>query len=174
MTAGDLPPRAPVPLDLTPASPADLATIAAVLEDARRWLAGRAIAQWPRPFADASIAEKIAAGEFWVARLDGWPVAVVRLLWADPLFWGEREQGDAVYVHTLAVRRDHAGRGIGALVLRWAEGRARARRRRFLRLDYMADNRALVGYYEREGFALLGPARIGAATVMLLEKAVDF
>ena len=173
MTAGDLPPRAPVPLDLAPASAADLATIAAVLEDARRWLAGRAIAQWPRPFADAWIAAKIAAGEFWVARLDGVPVAVVRLLWADPLFWGERERGDAAYVHTLAVRRDHAGRGIGARVLRWADDRARARRRRFLRLDCMVDNPALVAYYEREGFTPLGPARVGMTTVMLLEKAID-
>ena len=37
----------------------------------------------------------------------------------------------------------------------------------------MVDNPALVAYYEREGFTPLGPAQVGTATVILLEKAID-
>ena len=60
--------------------------------------------------------------------------------------------------------------GIGALVLQWAAGHARANGRRVLRLDCAADNLALLGYYERLGFAPVARQRVGPAVVMLLEK----
>jgi ribosomal protein S18 acetylase RimI-like enzyme len=157
-------------LDIAPASATDVAEIAALLEDARRWLAARGITQWTRPFTADWIAERVAAGEFWIARHDGVPLAVVRLLWTDPLFWQERDHGDAAYVHTLAVRRDCAGQGIGAHVLRWVEDQARARGRRTLRLDCAADNPALLRYYERQGFTPVSRQSVGPAIVILLEK----
>lgn len=158
------------PPEVVPARAADQPAIAAILDEARRWMAGRGIAQWTLPFSDEWIAAKIAADEFWVARLAGEPVAVVRLLWADPLFWGERDDGSAAYVHTLAVRRDRAGCGVGVWLLDWAAAQARARDRRALRLDCAADNRGLCAYYARAGFTARGSARVGSTTVMLFEK----
>ena len=151
----------------------DVAEIAVVLEDARRWLDGRSIAQWQRGFTSEWIAERVAAGEFWIARRAGEPVAVARLLWADPLFWQEREQGDAAYVHTLAVRHDCAAHGVGAQILRWVEEYARVRGRRVLRLDCGAQNLALIDYYQRQGFTPVAKQSVGPTTVMLLEKAIN-
>jgi GNAT superfamily N-acetyltransferase len=105
-----------------------------------------------------------------VARSDGEAVAVVRLLWTDRRFWGGRDEGDAAYVHSLAVRRDLAGRGIGAAVLAWAEREAAARGRRFLRLDCLAANAGLTAYYERAGFSPIGIVRLGGEAMLLLEK----
>jgi len=155
---------------IVPAVSHDRPAIADILEGARQWLAGRGIKQWAYPFGADWLDPRIAAGEFWVVRLGGEPVAVVRLLWSDPLFWGERDDGSAAYVHTLAVRRDHAGRGIGLWILAWAEEQARATGRRFLRLDCAASNPALFAYYERAGFTALGPAQVGDARVVLFEK----
>jgi ribosomal protein S18 acetylase RimI-like enzyme len=166
-------PRDSVALDLALAGLADVTAILALLENVRQWLAGKGIAQWTRSFTAAWIAERVSAGEFWIALHNGGPVAVVRLLWADPLFWQERDQGDAAYVHTLAVHRDYAGRGIGAWMLRWAEGRARARGRHALRLDCAADNSALLRYYERYGFTPITRQSVGPAVVLLLEKRLD-
>jgi predicted N-acetyltransferase YhbS len=146
--------------------------IAAILEDVRQWLAARGIVQWTRPFSPDWIAARIDAGELHVARRDGEPVAVVRLLWADPLFWGQRERGDAAYLHTLAVRRDRAGEGIGGAVVRWAEERARACGRSFLRVDCAAENQALGAYYQRLGFTPVGPVTVGGEKMMLFEKAL--
>ena len=160
-------------LDVRRAAPGDEAVVREILEDARRWLAARGIAQWTRPFEAEWVAAKIAAGEVHVARLDGRAVGVVRLLWEDRLFWGERERGDAGYLHTLAVRRAWAGRGIGADIVRWAEDEARGRGRRFLRLDCAAGNRALGGYYRRLGFAPVGTAAVGGETMMLFEKSLS-
>ncbi|HKG24765.1 MAG TPA: GNAT family N-acetyltransferase [Thermomicrobiales bacterium] len=162
----------PPQLTVTPAVPHDRPSIAAILEGARRWMTDQGIKQWALPFGADWLDPKIAAGEFWVVRSGGEPIAVVRLLWADPLFWAERDDGSAAYVHTLAVRRDHAGQGIGLWVLRWAEEKARAAGRRVLRLDCAASNPALLAYYERAGFTAQSLVKVGHATVMLFEKTI--
>jgi ribosomal protein S18 acetylase RimI-like enzyme len=159
-------------LDLSVATTVDVGSILLVLGDAQRWLTAQGIEQWTLPFDEGWVREKIAAGEFWLADIGGSPVAVVRLLWEDPLFWGTRDQGDAAYIHTLAVHRKFAGRGIGSEILRWAEEQARGRGRRFLRLDCESDNARLRQYYRRQGFASLGESRVGPATVTLLEKQI--
>ena len=109
------------------------------------------------PCTDAWIAENIAAGEFHLVRLGDDPVATFRLLYSDALFWGSRDRADAAYVHTLAVRRAWAGRGIG-------------RGRRILRLDCSAQNEAFGAYDRGLGFTPLGPVTIGDETTMLFEK----
>ena len=159
-----------LPLQVRRAAPGDDATVREILEDAQRWLCDRGIAQWRQPFGAAWLAEKIAAGEVFVAWLNGVAVGVVRLLWSDDLFWREREDGNAVYVHSLAVRRARAGLGIGAALLRWAGDRARDRGRRLLRLDCAAENPVLAAYYLRQGFAPVGTALVGGEAMTLFEK----
>ncbi len=152
------------------AAPDDGAAIAEILEDVQRWLAIRGAAQWTTPFTDAWIEQKIAAGEFHVARVQGIPIGTLRLLWADPLFWGDRDRGDAAYIHTMAVRRNYAGRGIGARLVDWAGKQASDNGRRFLRLDCGADNQSLVAYYRGLGFTPQGSAGVGGTKVALFQK----
>lgn len=158
--------------EVFPATAANAPTVRAILDDARHWLATRGIAQWTAPFADAWMAEKIAAGEVYIASQAGEPVAVARLLWRDASFWGERERGDAVYLHTLAVRRDMAGRGIGGEMLDWAADQGRRRGRRWLRLDCAATNRGLVAHYLSQGFTPAGEVNIAGETMLLLERGI--
>jgi GNAT superfamily N-acetyltransferase len=152
------------------ATPGDHAAITAILEDAQRWLVSRGTVQWTAPFTEEWIEQKIAGGEFHVARVGGIPIGTLRLLWADPLFWGDRERGDAAYIHTMAVRRDYAGRGNGARLLDWAAAQAIGNGRRFLRLDCGADNSALGAYYRRLGFTPQGSVGVGSTRVTLFEK----
>ena len=159
-------------LVVVPARVADTPTVHAILDEARSWLAERGIDQWMRPFAEAWIRDRIVAGELWIARLDGEPAGVVRLLRADQRFWGEHDRGDAVYVHTLAVRRDWRGRGVGQGVVRWAEGQAITGGRQFVRLDCGAANRGLRAYYEQLGFVAVGTVRLGGEVMVLLQKRV--
>jgi ribosomal protein S18 acetylase RimI-like enzyme len=72
------------------------------------------------------------------------------LLWSDPLVWRDVPE-DAGYVHSLAIRRAYAGRGLGKTLLEWAERLATAGKR-YLRLDCGAENLPLRAYYERLGF----------------------
>jgi ribosomal protein S18 acetylase RimI-like enzyme len=159
-------------LTFAQAKPTDWSVIAVILEDAQRWLRSRDIPQWIPPFDRDWMEPKIAAGEFFIARLGHYPVAVVRLLRADPFFWGERDDGDALYIHSLAVRREYAGRGLGQQILEWVGDAARGSGRHYLRLDCAADNQSLCAYYERAGFVTLGSIEVGHARMMLFEKAV--
>jgi GNAT superfamily N-acetyltransferase len=81
-------------------------------------------------------------------------VGTLTFQWDDPRFWGEDGADDrAGYVHRLAVRRAHAGTGLGARLLGWADDQVRAAGRTRLRLDVVSDNAPLRRYYERAGFA---------------------
>ena len=154
------------------AVPDDFDTIAAILGNVQQWLVSRGIMQWATPFPDEWIDEKINAGEFHIACCEGVPIAVVRLLWADPLFWDDWDQGDAGYVHTMAVHRDYAGQELGARLLDWAAQQVRVCERRYLRLDCRADNPTLNGYYEQLGFTPVGSNGVGGTRVTLFERDV--
>lgn len=101
-------------------------------------------------------------------------VATVTLELADPTRWGRQRGGDgtAGYVHGLAVRRDHAGRGVGRALLAWVEQRVAAADRRHVRLDVMASKTRLRGYYERAGYACAGETIINGGAVALYQKRV--
>src|SRR5512138_806963 len=79
------------------------------------------------------------AGMFVVAEIDEQIVATMRFQLEDRLFWPDLDGGDSAFVHRLAVKRAFAGRGIAAALLEWAVNRARALRKRYLRLDCDAD-----------------------------------
>jgi GNAT superfamily N-acetyltransferase len=134
-----------------PAGLDDVETVGELIDDATRWVGELGFEQWPLPFPRNEIEAAVERGEVYVGDLDGEAVATVTLLRDDPEYWGERPP-DAVYVHKLAVRRDHAGRGIGAAVVEWANAQAVAEGRTFLRLDCLRDSHGIRDYYERLGF----------------------
>jgi GNAT superfamily N-acetyltransferase len=93
------------------------------------------------------------------------------MLHDDPMYWGDRPP-DAFYVHKLAVRRDQAGRGIGAAVVEWANAEAAEAGREFLRLDCLGDNPGIRDYYEGLGFEHCGDLVLGGRNMSLYERPV--
>ena len=156
-------------LDVRRAGLAEVDEIVAMLSEAACWLLSRGIRQWPDPFPRERVERLVRRGDFYVARLDGEPVATLALQWADPAFWGDR-QDDAGYVHALAVRRTHGGRGLGAKLLDWAEAEVGACGREFLRLDCLAENGALRRYYEEQGFEPRGEVAVDDFVAMRFER----
>jgi GNAT superfamily N-acetyltransferase len=128
----------------------DVETVGLLLDDATAWVGELGFRQWPLPFPRDEIAASVERGEVYVADVDGETVATVTLLENDP-GWGDRPP-DALYVHKLAVRRDRAGRGIGAAVVEWAAARAARGGRGFLRLDCLSGDPGICRYYEALGF----------------------
>ncbi len=159
-------------VEMVRAEPSDLDAVLSILEEAARWLASRGIDQWgPGSSPRGRIKNRIGRGEVYLAVLDGRPVGNVVLQWSDEETWGDVPDV-AGYVHGLAIRREAAGRGLGRELLRWAEGRAAAAGKEYLRLDCAAGNRALNAYYERAGFAFRGRAFVWGLEVSLYEKPV--
>lgn len=109
-----------------------------------RWEAGDIAA--PR------VSTWIASGEAIIADTDNAPAAIMLLQWRDLIFWPERDDGTAGYLHKIAVRPDMAGCGAVAALVAWAETEALQRGRSCLRLDTGPWPR-LCAAYLRLGFA---------------------
>lgn len=104
--------------EFQPAIAGDADELHRLREAAARWLVERGIRQWqPGAVGIGSIREQIRAGEWFLHRANGSVLVALRLLWSDPLFWGE-QQADAAYVHGLVIDRRQAGVGLGAAALR--------------------------------------------------------
>jgi len=140
---------------ITIASTSQQAAISSLLEENREWLQSKGINQWIIPFTLEWVSKCIERREFHIATTDNQIVGVFRLLESDIMFWGD-DSMDAFYIHSLAVRRDWKGQGIGLSLLKWAEDYARSKHRPYLRLDCMAENPSLCTYYEQAGFISCG------------------
>jgi ribosomal protein S18 acetylase RimI-like enzyme len=161
-------------LHLQPAVAQDAPDLRALRDAAAGWLQERGIDQWrPGEVSLATFTAQIASGEWFVHRPGGAVRAALRFLWTDPQFWGPRPD-DAGYVHGLVIDRRHAGEGLGVAALRWAEERARAAGKRYLRLDHAADNVRLARYYRERGFVVRGRRESDDwGPVTLVEKALN-
>jgi ribosomal protein S18 acetylase RimI-like enzyme len=143
-------------LAIAPACAGDLPMVLEILDEAARWLLARGIHQWESP-APPSVAEQfrgfIARGLVYLARdsASGEVVATFRIAWADDGLWQD-DGAAAGYLYALAVRPAHIGQGIGVEIVEWLKELFRERGRTWLRLDCIASNRRLRGWYEALGF----------------------
>ena len=150
----------------------DAQTVAGLLDEATVWVNDLGFSQWPLPFPRDQLAAAIDRGEVYVVESeDGEGVATVSMLPDDPEYWGDQPP-DAFYVHKLAVRRDQAGRGIGAAIVEWANAEAAEAGREFLRLDCLADNPGIRDYYEDLGFEHRGDLVLDGQKMSLYERPV--
>lgn len=140
---------------ITPARESDLGRYIDQLEEIADWLEARGVKQWPRGSFRGSreyYAQSIRRHEVLLAFLGDEFVGSFRLLMRESIVWPEVVDDDAVYVFNLAVKRSWAGHDLGGHMLAWAAARARSLRRTYVRLDCMADNPYMAGYYARAGF----------------------
>jgi ribosomal protein S18 acetylase RimI-like enzyme len=168
-------------LRVVPALPGDLARYLALMEEIAAWLAARGIRQWPvGGFQQAKdyYAGSIARGEVHLAFAGHDLAGALRLLLSEPDVWPDAAADEAVYLFSLAVRRAYAAQGLGGRLLHWAEARAAALGKTFVRLDCLADNPVLRGYYTQAGYAERGeitacyPAPVGTLCLRRFEKRV--
>jgi hypothetical protein len=145
-------------LRIAQATAHDLVPFVELLEEVGDWLRERGLLPLPpgiyRESADY-FAASIEKGEAYIAWLDQTAAGVFRLLSEDREVW-PHERDDALYVHSLAVRRCWSGNRFGLRLLEWSEAASVAAGKAFLRLDCFADNAVLRTYYETLGFTSRG------------------
>jgi GNAT superfamily N-acetyltransferase len=138
------------------AVPGDVDELVGLRDRVARWLVERGIQQWqPGEFSVARMRTWVDRGDVYVHRREGRIVAAVAVLEKDPDIWGD-QPADAAYVHLLMVDRAHAGAGLGAAALSYAEGRARDLGAHRARLDAVASNPWLRRWYEDRGYEVVG------------------
>ncbi len=108
----------------------------------------------PGFFSREAFLDQILQGEVYLARLGEEVVGTITLQWSDDPLWRDALP-DGGYVHKLAVRRAYAGRGVGVGVLDWATRQSSQAGKKFLRLDWLADNPTTREYFEKAGFTYI-------------------
>lgn len=150
------------PITIKQAMSGDAESVSSILLEAAGWLAEREIPMWRSDeLLPEQIAIDVAEGKFFLARYGGEAAGTIRFELQDTIFWPDTPEGEAAFVHRLAVRRAFAGGRLSALLLQWAAERAKGLGRRFLRLDCDASRPRLRAIYERFGFRHHSDLQVG-------------
>lgn len=157
-------------IQIRPVTPDTRHAFSAILENASARQKAIGAEGWTYPFDDAWMLPRIERGELFLVYGEIEPVAAFRLLWEDRPYWGEREVGDSIYLHTFAVRPDKAGLGIGDAVIAAVVAMGRERGRAKARLDCFLSSGRLIAYYERNGFVSVGTIAIEGRVLNLMER----
>ena len=135
---------------MRPAGPAESGTVVEILRTATSARPGGS-GPWGQEFPE--VPSRISRGEVYLALRDDDAVGTFQLTWNDPIIWGaDGLDGQAGYVHRLAVLPPRSGRGLGAAMIDEAARLTRRHGRTLLRLDVDDGNPGLRRYYERLGF----------------------
>ena len=136
---------------------ADVETLLQWRKAAAAWLAERhGSDQWSTEYPVQILYERVERGETFMASLEpgAEPIATISSASEpDPGLWTSDElQVPAAYLAKASVVREHAGRGIGQVLIDWADDRAARDGLKLIRIDVWTTNWALRAYYEQMGF----------------------
>ncbi|MEC0246460.1 GNAT family N-acetyltransferase [Paenibacillus chitinolyticus] len=149
-------PDAGANLDIRRAGPADTVLLQELYVEAARWRVSQGILLWDeKTFTQEYIAGLMADYELFIAYSGGEAAGCFTLQWSDKSLWGERDRGDAGYLHRLVVTRKLSGLRLGTRLLEWAESYIRRAGKTYFRLDCMSENSGLNAYYRNAGFVYL-------------------
>ena len=137
------------------ASASDAAIVQEMLEEAAGWVDALGVIMWDESeLGPGRVESEVAAGQFFIADMDGETAGAVRFQLEDPLFWPDLTRDDSAYLHRLVVRRRFKGKGVSTALMQWGVSHACALGKRWLRLDCDANRPKLRSLYEGFGFRL--------------------
>jgi ribosomal protein S18 acetylase RimI-like enzyme len=146
-----------------------------LLKQAAEKLQIKSIEQWgiwlnPNPELLNWIQTGVAKGEFFIVENRIQQIlGMFRLSSSDVMYWGENTN-NAAYVHSLTVKPEFSGAGIGKMVLKRIEEKLVNDSIELLRLDCNAGNAWLCNYYEKQGFIKVGKKQMPHSLNNLYEK----
>ena len=140
----------------------DAAVIHGMLEEAAGWVDAMGVDMWDEGELDPGrVDSEVAAGQFFIADVDGEAAGAVRFQLEDQLFWPDLRGDESAFIHRLVVRRRFRGQGVSTALIRWALSHARELGKRWLRLDCDANRPKLRAMYEGFGFRFHSFRQVG-------------
>lgn len=153
-------------------TPDDVPEVDALIRATADWLIRKGEPLWgPNETSLDELRRVARIGELVIGRVERELATCMFLHNEDRLFWPQVPEGEALYIHRLAVARKFAGRGYSHAMLEWAAAEARGTGRGFLRLD--CEPRAkLLALYLAAGYRRIDPTpiQVGEHFVVRHEK----
>ncbi|MFZ1806567.1 MAG: GNAT family N-acetyltransferase [Cyclobacteriaceae bacterium] len=129
----------------------DLETIYAFFESAIAYQQRNTYPVW-KGYDKAALIKDIEEGNQYKITMGNHIAMLFSVCYSDPLIWGDRENGDALYLHRIVVNPDFKGKKIFAMVLAWSIFHGRLNNLPLIRMDTWADNAIMINYYKSFGF----------------------
>lgn len=127
--------------------------VSSILIEAAEWMISKGFKNWnPETLKTAKLIENYDTNEFFICYIGDEAAGCLRLQEEDELFWPGFPDDEALYIHKLAVRRKYSGNGVALFMIDWAKEKVNESKRKFLRLDCIADRKKLCEFYEKNGF----------------------
>lgn len=161
-------------LDFVRIDSSDLNTVLAILKDAAESLQRKGLDQWlywldPPISKKKWLEEGLRNREFYFLKQADDTLGMIRILESDEMYWG-KQNDSALYIHSLVVKEEFKGRGLGAKAMLKVEEIAREKKMDFLRLDCVSENQALCNYYIQQGFNVVGKKQMPLSENTLFQK----
>lgn len=133
----------------------DADEILALYESARNLQTQRKMVIWPY-FEKSFIEKEIREERQWKISIDNTIACNWAITFADKEIWGDKDLGDAIYIHRICTNpKFHGNRYIDAIAA-WAKQYAVLKGKKFIRLDTLGNNTRLIEHYTSSGFKFLG------------------
>jgi len=115
--------------------------------------------QWPT--IDRRLVEiEIQEGRQWKLLLKGEVACVWSVAYEDEQIWGPTLHEPSLFIHRIANHPSHRGKALVGVLVEWAKKYCLENDLRFIRLDTVGENQALIRLYTGYGFASLEPVWI--------------
>lgn len=161
-------------LNVNDLSRGDVRAASEVLQASAAHFAGRGLPLWlPEHLTPQALAQSYPDGSWRVLRQGTQPNACYCLLPTDPEFWPDDPEGQALYLHKLAVHPAAQGHGLARELLRLAVQETAAAGRPWLKLDTAANRPKLRALYTGFGFTEVGERQMDRFVVVLMQLRVQ-
>ena len=142
-------------MKITNSASKDIDEILLFYEIATEYMKERSVVVWPK-FERAMVEKEIAEHNQWKMVSDGKIACIWATAYRDPQIWEEKDKASAVYIHRIATNPDFRGKRLTDKIVKWAITHAREKKIKYVRLDTVSENHALIRHYKAAGFDFLG------------------
>jgi len=133
----------------------DLDTILTFYEAAIELQTEKNTVVWPR-FERSFVEKEIREQRQWKIMIDNEIGCNWAITFEDKDIWGEKDDNNSIYIHRFAANPPFRGNRFIDVIVPWAKAYARLTGRRYVRLDTLGNNTALIEHYKSAGFHFLG------------------
>lgn len=119
----------------------------------------KSIVPWPQ-FKKNLIITEINEKRQWQININNEVACIWAIVFDDPLIWGEKNKDPSVYIHRIATNPKYRGQSLVAEIVKWATIFANENSKKFIRLDTVGENLALIEYYKKCGFKFIGLSKL--------------
>jgi hypothetical protein len=133
----------------------DANKILLLYESARDLQAKKKMVVWPS-FKKSFIENEINEERQWKIISDKTIACNWAITFEDKEIWGERDKGDAIYIHRICTNPILRGNRYIDTIVEWSKQHARQIGKHFIRLDTLGNNTKLIDHYTSAGFDFLG------------------